>query len=105
MTLTAAGLPPGQFGYFLAGQTQGFFNPPGSQGVICLMGNIGRYNAVSDIIQGPTGDLTIDLMSIPVNPPQAAAAGETWDFQCWYRDSNPSTTSNFSDGLSIIIQQ
>jgi len=29
--------------------------PPGSQGFICLTGNIGRYNAASQIIQGPMG--------------------------------------------------
>ena len=31
VTLTAIGLPPGQFGYFLVSQTQGILNPPGSQ--------------------------------------------------------------------------
>ncbi|MCP3917669.1 MAG: hypothetical protein GY711_19150 [bacterium] len=103
VTLTADGLPPGEFGYFLAGQTQGFLNPPGSQGVICLSGNIGRYNSVADIIQGPTGDLTLDLTSIPVNPPQAAAAGDTWYFQCWHRDTNPTSTSNFTDGVTIVF--
>ncbi|MCP3915060.1 MAG: hypothetical protein GY711_05855 [bacterium] len=104
VTLNADQLPPGQFGYFLAGQTQGFFNPPGSQGIICLMGNIGRYNSVPDIIQGPSGSVAIDLTSIPVNPPRAAMAGETWNFQCWYRDVNPTSTSNFTDGVSITFQ-
>ncbi|MCP3917516.1 MAG: hypothetical protein GY711_18380 [bacterium] len=27
--------------------------------------------------------------------------GETWNFQCWFRDANPAPTSNTSDGLSI----
>ncbi|MCP3916598.1 MAG: hypothetical protein GY711_13660, partial [bacterium] len=85
VTLTADDMPAGQFGYFLAGQTQGFFNPPGSQGLICLAGNIGRYNAVADIIQGPSGSLALDLAAIPVNPPVAVIAGETWSFQCWFR--------------------
>ncbi|MCP3917015.1 MAG: LamG domain-containing protein [bacterium] len=42
LVLTAGDMPAGQFGYFLAGQTQDLFNPPGSQGLICLSGNIGR---------------------------------------------------------------
>ncbi|MCP3920429.1 MAG: hypothetical protein GY711_33290 [bacterium] len=104
VTLTASQLPPGQFGYFLVGQTQGFFNPPGSQGLICLTGNIGRYNSVANIIQGPTGSISIDLTAIPVNPPTAAMPGETWNFQCWYRDLNPTLTNNFTDGLTITFQ-
>ncbi|MCP3919880.1 MAG: hypothetical protein GY711_30475 [bacterium] len=100
--LMADQITPGQFGYFLAGQTQGFFNPPGSSGLICLMGNIGRYNAVADIITGPSGSLQLDLTSIPVNPPQAVQSGETWNFQLWYRDVG--STSNFTDGVSITFQ-
>ncbi len=103
VTLTAEQLPPGQFGYFLAGQTQGSFMPPGSQGFICLSGNIGRYNQVANIIQGPTGFIQLNLTSIPVNPPQAVIPGDTWNFQCWYRDSNPGPTSNFTDGVSITF--
>ncbi|MCP3917724.1 MAG: hypothetical protein GY711_19445 [bacterium] len=104
LMLTASQLPPGQFGYFLVGQTQGFFNPPGSQGLICLNGNIGRYNQIANIIQGPTGSIQADLTALPVNPPQAAMAGETWNFQCWYRDLNPTLTSNFTDGLTVTFQ-
>ncbi|MCP3916591.1 MAG: hypothetical protein GY711_13625 [bacterium] len=102
--LIASDLPAGQFGYFIVGQTQGFFQPPGSDGFICLNGNIGRYNNVADIIQGPTGNLIVDLNAIPVNPPQAVLPGETWNFQCWFRDNNPNLTSNFTDGRTIVFQ-
>ncbi|MCP3918964.1 MAG: hypothetical protein GY711_25750 [bacterium] len=104
VTLTASGLPPGQFGYFIAGQTQGFFNPPGSQGLICLNGNIGRYNQIANIIQGPEGSIVLDLTAIPVNPTSPVMPGETWNFQCWYRDLNPTLTNNFTDGLAIQFQ-
>ncbi|MCP3919876.1 MAG: hypothetical protein GY711_30455 [bacterium] len=103
VTLTATSLPPGQFGYFLAGQTQGLSNPPGSQGPICLSGNIGRFNQVPQIIQGPNGSLRIDLFAIPVNPPQAVQPGDTWNFQCWYRDNQPGATSNFTDAVSLTF--
>ncbi|MCP3914058.1 MAG: hypothetical protein GY711_00705 [bacterium] len=104
VALRADDLPPGQFGYFLAGQTQGFFNPAGSQGFICLQGTIGRYNQAANIIQGPTGSIALDLQSIPVSPPVAVVPGETWSFQCWFRDNNPGLTSNFTDGVEILFQ-
>ena len=100
LTLVADQLPPGQFGYFLTSQTQGFFMPPGSDGFICLGGDIGRYNG--DVGQGPTFSLQIDLMNMPVNPPQAVAPGDTWNFQAWYRDVG--NTNNFTDAVSITFQ-
>ncbi|MEZ6014080.1 MAG: formylglycine-generating enzyme family protein [Planctomycetota bacterium] len=35
----------------------------------------------------------------------AVQAGESWSFQCWYRDagSGGSATSNFSDGLEVLF--
>ncbi|MCP3920692.1 MAG: hypothetical protein GY711_34630 [bacterium] len=101
LILTAQNLPPGEFGYFLGGQTQGFSAPPGSQGIICLSGNIGRFNQASQVIQGPTGSTDVDLTAIPVNPPEAVMAGQSWNFQCWYRDSNPGPTSNFTNAVSV----
>ncbi|MCP3919396.1 MAG: exo-alpha-sialidase [bacterium] len=107
LTLIARDLPQNQFGYFLAGRTQGFFNPPGSQGFICLNGNIGRYNAPSEIgASGLSGSfqLDIDTNAIPVNPPAPILAGESWNFQAWFRDNNPTLTSNFTDGLEVVLQ-
>jgi hypothetical protein len=48
--------------------------------------------------------MTVDLSDLPTNPPQAVAAGQTWNFQCWYRDSNPGPTSNFTDAVSVTFQ-
>ncbi|MCP3919272.1 MAG: hypothetical protein GY711_27345 [bacterium] len=101
LTLTAEFLPVGQFGYFLASETQGFFNPPGSAGFICLAGAIGRFNQASNIIQGPVGSIQVDLTAIPVSPPEAVLIGDVWSFQCWFRDAGG--TSNFTDGVSITF--
>ena len=103
VTLTAGQLPPGQFGYFLTSQTQGFFMPPGSSGFICLGGSIGRFNQPQNIGQGPTFSLQIDLTAVlqPTGP-VAVLPGETWNFQAWYRDIG--NTNNFTDGLSILFQ-
>jgi hypothetical protein len=44
-------------------------------------------------------------MAIPLGTgPVAILPGETWNFQAWYRDLNPGTTSNFTDGISITFQ-
>ena len=30
-------------------------------------------------------------------------SGETWNFQCWFRDQNPGPTSNLSDAVSLTF--
>ncbi|MFT4647930.1 MAG: hypothetical protein ACI87O_001582 [Planctomycetota bacterium] len=108
VTLEAVNLPPSQFGYFLTSQTPYFLAGPGSsQGNLCLGGNLGRYNALSDIrFSSATGEfsLQLDLTDMPTNPHQAVFVGQTWNFQAWFRDQNPSSTSNFTDGLAITFQ-
>ena len=32
------------------------------------------------------------------------AAGETWNFQAWYRDANPGPTSNFTPSVSVLFE-
>ena len=97
--LTASDLPPGQFGYFLGSQTQGFFMPPGSAGFVCLSSNIGRFNQPGNVGQGPTFTIQVNLTSIPVNPPQPVLPGDIWNFQCWYRDVM--NQNNFTDAVSV----
>ncbi len=31
------------------------------------------------------------------------SSGDTWNFQCWYRDNNPVPTSNFTDAVSVTF--
>ncbi|MCP3918877.1 MAG: hypothetical protein GY711_25300 [bacterium] len=104
--LEADSLPPNQFGYFLASSTSGFIpNPGGSQGNLCLTGQVARFNR--DVqSSGPAGRFTlpVDLSAIPLTPPVAVQPGETWNFQGWYRDQNPTSTSNFTEALRIAFQ-
>ena len=104
--LAAAQLPPNQFGYFINSQSQGLAQPPGSQGNLCLSGGIGRYSAFV-LDSGATGEfsLQLDLTNTPTpGGPVAIQAGESWYFQAWYRDANPTSTNNFTDGVCILFQ-
>jgi hypothetical protein len=102
--LFSAQMPRFRFGYFLAGMGSGTTMPPGSQGTLCLTGSqIHRYTgAVASTGPGGAFGLTLDLGAIPGHG--AAMSGETWNFQAWFRDKNPGSTSNFTDAISLTLQ-
>ena len=75
--------------------------PGTSNGFVCLGANIGRFNGPGQVIVGPTGSVALSLNSFPTNPVQSVLPGDTWNFQCWYRDAG--NTSNFSDGLQVTF--
>ncbi|MCP3920576.1 MAG: hypothetical protein GY711_34045 [bacterium] len=104
LTLAASQLPLQQFGYFLVSSGTDFIlMPGGSQGALCLAAgpDLGRFNAQVQS-SGNTGSFSIpvDLTAIPVaaGPPHTVVSGETWHFQCWFRDG---ATSNFTDAVTI----
>ncbi len=105
LTLTATQLPPNEFGYFLNSLTPGMSTPPGSQGILCLSGGIGRYSA-QILFSGVLGriQLTGDLTQTPIPTGfVAVAAGQTWHFQAWFRDTVTPPTSNFSDAARVVF--
>ena len=110
VTLQAADLPANSFGFFLTSQSQGFTsNPGGSQGNLCLSGAIGRYVGSGQIKNSGSGgefELALDLTQTPTPTGLVGVnAGETWNYQAWYRDAvSGSATSNSTDGLSITFQ-
>ncbi|MEM8711492.1 MAG: hypothetical protein AAGG01_11105 [Planctomycetota bacterium] len=112
--LFVLGLPEGSVGYFLNARAADAAVMPGtSQGTLCLSGSIGRHDAQIFSAFGPLGNpfggthwsgIVLDLESMPT--PSGAAAvvpGDTWFFQAWYRDANPTSTSNLSDVISITF--
>jgi len=106
INLAAADMPLNKFGYFITSQTQGLVMQPGSsQGNLCVLGNIGRFRSQIQN-SGATGtfDIDIDLTSMPTNPNQAVFVGQTWNFQTWFRDNNPGSTSNFSNAVAVTFQ-
>ncbi|MCP3918839.1 MAG: hypothetical protein GY711_25100 [bacterium] len=117
LTLTASDLPPNEFGYFIAGPGNGTVAPANSSGIFCLAGgdpnHLGRYDGLCELFDSGvsgTGSLAIDLNNVPIaggvdpNGPftRALLPGETWNFQCWFRDS---ATNNFTDAVSILFEQ
>ncbi|MFT7074394.1 MAG: hypothetical protein ACJA0P_000393 [Planctomycetota bacterium] len=108
LTLMGSGLPQNSFSFFITSLTPALvMNPGGSSGNLCLSGNVGRYVGPGEIQQaGASGtiSLAIDLTRIPQpNGFVPVVAGETWNFQAWFRDtdSSGSPTSNFTDGLAV----
>ena len=103
LTLAASQLPPNQFGMFVTSATVASI-PVGS-GLLCVGGQIGRFNAPGQVLQsGPGGsfDLLVDLtQNWPVVGVLTPAVGETWHFQAWFRDLGP--TSNFTDALALTF--
>lgn len=112
--LFATDLPIGQFSLLLASTTA--TQPqavPGSQGSLCLGGNVGRFNSqikpigVSSLSPG-VGSVIFnpDLEALPQPTGQVLAmAGETWTFQAWHRDlAGGSVTSNFTTAVAITLR-
>jgi hypothetical protein len=107
LTLEVAFMPLFSFAYALVSRDTSFSaGPGGSQGNICLTGQVGR---LVDVFQQSGTDGSI---SIPVNLsaiPQplgfvATVPGDTWWFQVWYRDANPTVTSNFTDAVGVLFR-
>ncbi len=97
LTLTAFDVPPNRFGFFLSSGLQGSSSlPPPSQGILCLELPIVRHGLINT---GPAGQATlgVDLSTLPV------VAGDTWNFQFWFRDSNPGDTSNTTNGVAVVV--
>jgi len=103
LTLIANGMPTGELGYFLCSLTADFVPGPGtSQGNLCLGGKIGRF-AKQVQTSDKLGEFSIpvDLSALPVWRNQPALAGQTWNFQAWFKDGK---SSNFTDGLAVTFR-
>ncbi len=119
--LDAAGGPSNMAAYFLISSGNGFAASI-SDGILCLASPQGRYNpsaggALNSLglfdgsgnlmniagTGGPSG-MGFDLPIALPNPPGGSiTVGSTWHFQLWYRDTNPSPVTNFSNGITIVF--
>ncbi|QDV05551.1 hypothetical protein Poly30_10490 [Planctomycetes bacterium Poly30] len=107
LRLNATSLPPESFGYLLASRTQAQVPMGmGSQGVWCLGGAVAAFRTQTQRTSS-LGSLSVepDLTAFPLAQGSVAVqAGETWNFQVWYRDANRQSTSNFTDAVTLTFQ-
>lgn len=103
LRIIATGMPTGELGYFLCSMTADFLpGPGGSQGNLCLGSKIGRFvKQVQTSDKSGEFSIPVDLSALPVWRNQPALAGETWNFQAWFKDGK---SSNFTDGLAITFR-
>lgn len=105
--LGATDMPPGAFGIFLVSETAD--QMPVSAGILCLGGDIGRYNRPAEIFQVTAQGAAfarIDVAALPLGTGLTAVQpGETWGFQAWHRDVDAGTQlANFTLPVAITFQ-
>jgi hypothetical protein len=104
-TLNAQFLPSMSNGYFITSMGQVFVpNPAGSEGNLCIAGApVGRFNNdVQNTGAGSTVSFSPDFNMWP-QPTGfiTLLAGDTWNFQYWYRDI--SSMNNFTDAVQVMF--
>lgn len=107
--LSASDLPPGNIGYFLMSHSSDILNLPApSQGLLCvgISTPIIRINNAPNVLWiGGSGEASLNLPfdTLPdfAGVPTIILPGSTWNFQMWYRDTNPSTTSNTTNAARV----
>ncbi|MCP3996605.1 MAG: hypothetical protein GY722_16340 [bacterium] len=103
LTLVGTELPPSQFGYFLMSRAQDLRRQfGGSQGNLHLALPIVRFNGNPLLVDsGGEARFEPDFDSLPQGV--HFQPGDTWNFQMWYRDANPSPTSNTTNGVAVTF--
>ncbi|MAE45296.1 MAG: hypothetical protein CMJ86_00230, partial [Planctomycetes bacterium] len=99
LTLIASACPTSEFGIFFYGPGQ-ISNPVGN-GILC----VSQFFRLAPILTNSAGTaaLSMDLTS-PPDPAGQIDAGETWNFQFWYRDPSAGGAGfNFTDALNITF--
>jgi choice-of-anchor B domain-containing protein len=103
LVLGVTGASAAQPGLFYYGSTQ--VAVPFGDGVRCVGGSTYRLNPVA--FSDPSGAVSraVDYTSAPASSgPGMIQAGDTWNFQFWYRDPAAGGAGfNLSDGLSVVF--
>lgn len=101
-------LPPGMFGMLANSPALGPpVQPPGSSGLLCLTGSVGRdLTSVTSINGSGEFQFLLDPTSIAQpSGPVAALSGQSWTFQLWHRDlPSGGGASNFTNAVVIRFE-
>jgi hypothetical protein len=100
--LLAADVPGSQFGLFFASSVAAAPTslPAPSQGLLCVGLPLYRFGLMLTCDAG-TATFRPDLGHLPFG--MNVVAGDTWNFQAWFRDLNPGATSNTTDAVAITF--
>lgn len=101
LTFDVVDLPTDQFGMFFMSQSQTFVPLfAGGQGNLCVGGPQIRF--MQNIVNSGAGG-AVSFSPDFANLPQGTVfeAGSTWNFQLWFRDNNPTQTTNTSNGVEV----
>jgi len=106
LTLLLDQLPPQSFTFLLVSPMRGIVpGAGGSQGTLCVVGPIGRYVGPGQVQLVRSSGMASLQLDLPQTPTPGGlvpvVAGQRWHFQAWYRDQNPTSTSNFTNGLTV----
>lgn len=107
LLLSIRNLPPQHFYLPLVSPDAGLIvNPGGSDGNLCLSGDIGRvFDATGLTTLWGEGTALIDLSQIPgPNGTSSVIAGDTRRFQVWYRDGGATNGTNLTNSIAITFQ-
>ncbi|MFT7486521.1 MAG: hypothetical protein ACI9F9_002376 [Candidatus Paceibacteria bacterium] len=101
LVLQASNCPPGQFGLFFYGPSRAF--AVFGSGIRCVGGGLFRLQPALTIDPAGFASRAIDT-SLMAGTSGAINAGDTWDFQFWFRDPNDGNgLQNLTDGLEVIF--
>ncbi|MEZ6014627.1 MAG: hypothetical protein R3F49_05910 [Planctomycetota bacterium] len=106
LALRAQGLPDGSWSFVISAPSAGVTFPlPGSQGRLCLGAAIGAHYGPGEVQRADASGALVWVLDPGALPTPtgttAALPGDTWHFQVWYRDANPSATSNLTEARAV----
>ena len=106
VTLVTVNAPANTVGYYLMSENQAFIPGfGGGQGNLCLGPPIVRFSHQPGgvLTSGDAGIMgyELDLSDLPHGI--GFSTFDMWNFQLWFRDHNPGSTSNTSDGVRITF--
>ena len=110
LTLRAYFVAAGQLGYFLNSMGQDQVSIPGTGSPLCVGGGqaIGRHNRPGEVgLSGSDGTLSLRLNLGDIASPSGstmAQAGQTWNFQAWFREPGGTGNSNLTNAVAITLQ-
>lgn len=104
LVLDASGMPANQFSLFILADAPDFVPGfGGSQGNLCIGGNLYRINQ-SLQSSGAAGAASLAVPFGQLPPGASIDAGETWYFQTWFRDDlGGFATSNTTNGVEVTF--